>query len=42
MMIHFDRDVDVDEKKGVLDNGHEIMSCEFAKIRQAVFRMVNI
>ena len=33
---------DMDEKKGGLDNGHEIMSCEFAKIRQVVFRMVNI
>lgn len=33
---------DMDEKKGGLDYGHEIMSCEFAKIRQVVFRMVNI
>ena len=33
---------DMDEKKGGLDYDHEIMSCEFAKIRQVVFCMVNI
>ena len=33
---------EMDEQKGVLDNGHEITSCELAKIKQAVFHEVNI
>ena len=32
---------DMNEQKGVLDNGHEIMA-EFGNIRQDIFKVVNV